>query len=517
MRYLVTLLILLCCCATAQAQTDQICVTSPSQTQNYNQLCMAASVNGGSLALTNQGSATGGLTITQDGSSILAGVDQNIPNQQSSNYTIQNTDCGKTITAAGGLFTITLPSVSGFPSNCSVLIKNADTTRGKKLSGFPSDVSKQLWPLQSLGAKIVGSSWESFYVPGRWMIPSAQQFYIDNVLGSDTNDGLATGASAFASWAGFFTAVLNEIDEQGFQINVQLAASETWSNFLALGIPVGSGTIELDLNGNTLTGTGGNSALTVDSAANGGNLGNAMLLVRNGTITCSGGGNGLTVVGGVAGIADGITMGACSGGAHFLVDSPLARIIAPFNYTITGGAASHWVANNGGHSDFDSAITVTISGTPSFSSCFAKAFNNAMVISSVAFSGSASGVTYCGSVGGTFATGCRPTAFPGNAAGFAVSGSVYDCPGTPTVTGCGTSPGTPLGTDTSGNVVEGSSATGCTVNFTSSNAPVACSVAISNATAAAALIVSSLSSSSLTVSHPSVSGASFYWTCFPKN
>lgn len=51
----------------AHAQTPgaqpEICVTSPSQTANYNQVCMAASSTGGTLGITNFGSATGGLTI----------------------------------------------------------------------------------------------------------------------------------------------------------------------------------------------------------------------------------------------------------------------------------------------------------------------------------------------------------------------------------------------------------------------------------------------------------------------
>jgi hypothetical protein len=64
MRLLGALLVLLCWCAAAQAQSDQICVTSPSQTANYNQLCLTASSLGGKVSVTNFGSATGGLDIS---------------------------------------------------------------------------------------------------------------------------------------------------------------------------------------------------------------------------------------------------------------------------------------------------------------------------------------------------------------------------------------------------------------------------------------------------------------------
>jgi len=102
------------------------------------------------------------------------GVDANVLNSQTSNYTIATTDCGKTIqagTGSTGQFTITLPSISGFSTICSVLIKNGDTTNAKFLSGFPADVQTKLWPGQSLGVKIVNGIWSSFYKPGRWRTP----------------------------------------------------------------------------------------------------------------------------------------------------------------------------------------------------------------------------------------------------------------------------------------------------------------------------------------------------------
>lgn len=59
-------------CAIAQAQySDHMCVTSASQTLNYNELCLTASASGGNISVTNFGSASGGLTISSASGSQL--------------------------------------------------------------------------------------------------------------------------------------------------------------------------------------------------------------------------------------------------------------------------------------------------------------------------------------------------------------------------------------------------------------------------------------------------------------
>ena len=92
------------------------------------------------------------------------GVDANLPWPVTANTTIAAKHCGGTVlagTGSTGQFTLTLPAVTGFPSNCSVLIKNGDTTNGKILSGFPSDLNSILYPQQSVGVKIVNAAWQS--------------------------------------------------------------------------------------------------------------------------------------------------------------------------------------------------------------------------------------------------------------------------------------------------------------------------------------------------------------------
>jgi hypothetical protein len=123
------------------------------------------------------------------------GVDANLPWPVTANTTIAPKYCQGTVlagTGSTGQFTLTLPAVTGFPTNCSVLIKNGDVTNGKILSGFPSDLYTMLWPKQSVGVKIVNGAWQTFYNPGPWVIPVGGATLYASPAGVDTNDGLTS-------------------------------------------------------------------------------------------------------------------------------------------------------------------------------------------------------------------------------------------------------------------------------------------------------------------------------------
>lgn len=125
-----------------------------------------------------------------------AGVDTNTPNIQTTNYQIAPSDCTKTVlmgTGSTGQLTLTLPAVTGFPANCSILIKNGDGASGKILSGFPTDLNSILYPKQSVGVKIVNGAWASFYNPGPWspITPGSYALYA-SPTGIDTNDCLTS-------------------------------------------------------------------------------------------------------------------------------------------------------------------------------------------------------------------------------------------------------------------------------------------------------------------------------------
>ena len=90
------------------------------------------------------------------------GVNANIVNAQSANYTINPADCQKTISESGGYFTVTLPAVTGFPTSCSVVICNSNANAAGNhaalLSGFPAPILSRLYPQQCTGVAIQNGS-----------------------------------------------------------------------------------------------------------------------------------------------------------------------------------------------------------------------------------------------------------------------------------------------------------------------------------------------------------------------
>ncbi|HWX83938.1 MAG TPA: hypothetical protein VNZ48_10115 [Xanthobacteraceae bacterium] len=149
------------------------------------------------------------------------GVDANLPWPVTANTTIAAKYCGGTVlagTGSTGQFTLTLPAVTGFPSNCSVLIKNGDSSNGKILSGFPSDLNTILWPQQSLGVKIVNGAWQSFYNPGPWNAPAGGVTLYASTTGSDSNDCLTTGTACTLAGACQNRRQINTGRSGGFNI-----------------------------------------------------------------------------------------------------------------------------------------------------------------------------------------------------------------------------------------------------------------------------------------------------------
>jgi hypothetical protein len=155
------------------------------------------------------------------------GVDANLPWPVTANTTIAAKYCGGTVqagTGSTGFFTITVPGVSGFPSNCVVNITNGDTTtlRGKGIAGLSgSGCSTQniLWPGQTCKIGIVNGAWTVLSRPGRWRPPATfgtlTNFYSDYTNGTDTTgatDGLAPGAAAFQTASRCLTIIDDQID-----------------------------------------------------------------------------------------------------------------------------------------------------------------------------------------------------------------------------------------------------------------------------------------------------------------
>lgn len=181
------------------------------------------------------------------------GVDANVLNPQTANYPIVNTDCGKTIQMSGGSFTVTLPAITGFDSKCVITVVNASTTRGQKLSGFPSDLYTILYPSKTLQVKIVNGTWVTSINPGRWAKQNVQ-FNVDNSVGNDSNDGLAAGSGgAFATLNQCRAAAqvsIDTISQGNGGVTCLVTAGQTFQEFVQVFFPlVGGGSLIYQGNG----------------------------------------------------------------------------------------------------------------------------------------------------------------------------------------------------------------------------------------------------------------------------
>lgn len=336
-------------------------------------------------------------------------------------------------------------------------------------------------------------------------------FYVDNVLGSNSNDCLAPGAGHACLTSGFtFNKILNQYDVSGKTVTVQFASGQTWNNVnitsnAIVTLLVGTAAnFVIDGGGGTFTSSTTAAAVFIAMTRS------SNVVIQNVTIGNTGGGDGLQCASGGFSIFSGVTFASASGGTQIHVAGDCIGS-APFNYSISGGAANHIFAESGAGEMNLSNTTITLSGTPAYSGAFAYAWTNGSVFANgTTFSGSATGVRYLVTTNGSINTnGGGANFFPGNSPGQTLTGGVYDTPGTPGISSCGTSPGAATGNDYSGHVTEGTTATGCTITFTTGSTFVGCTA---NLSTAAAVGINTLGST-LVVVHGSLSSNVLYWNC----
>src|SRR5579872_704167 len=126
--------------------------------------------------------------------------------EKDTNYSIASSDCGGTVqldAGADGLFTLRIPSpkAANMVAGCRVTAVNADSRRGKLLSGAPAGLPALLFPREAFIIEVnaAGTGWNVIVGPGRWLAPAGTVFYVDSAAGNDGNDGLAPGSGA--AWA----------------------------------------------------------------------------------------------------------------------------------------------------------------------------------------------------------------------------------------------------------------------------------------------------------------------------
>lgn len=268
---------------------------------------------------------------------------------------------------------------------------------------------------QELDADALGEQRES--------LASNRTYYV-RTDGNDNNDGLAdTSGGAFLTIQKAINVVANAINLNGFDVTIKVANGAYNANVVVSSPWVGDGDVTLE--GNVVTPSSVTITRTSDfpiQVYNGGRLS-----IKGFKITVNTSGSALYAsLGGNIDVTGLMEFGACAWSAALCDLRGLIRLRS--NYTISGGGFWHLECDNMGQIVYqDSAITVTLSGTPAFVIGFAATYglSNIRAIG-VTFSGSATGPRYDASQNSVIYTGGGgANYFPGNSAGATATGAQY--------------------------------------------------------------------------------------------
>jgi hypothetical protein len=254
---------------------------------------------------------------------------------------------------------------------------------------------------------------------------TADRTYYVRTDGSDSNNGLAnTAGGAFLTIQKAANVICKTLDCAGFAITIQVADGTYTGGAIFNGPTPNSNQFGIFLIGNTTTPANcviSTTASDAISAQNGVRVrpsgfklqtttsGNCINANFNATIEM--GGN--------------MDFGSCAD-SHFNAGVN-SSIFSTFNYTISGGATSHWHGSAEGGEIVNGSQTITLTGTPAFSAYFCGTNKGSVVCGGVTFSGSATGTRFVCHVNGTIdAVGQSKTFLPGSAAGICDNGGVYN-------------------------------------------------------------------------------------------
>lgn len=257
----------------------------------------------------------------------------------------------------------------------------------------------------------------------RLRLTANTSFYVNASTGSDSNNGLTTG-TAWATLQKAWNTIQQSYDVAGFVATVNVSAG-SYAPLAAVGSIVGSisaSSVQFVAAGAaTVTNTSGVACFYATGGAQYTYSGPWTLINNNpGASTAQASGAGSILIQGA-----GVTHGA-SNGSHLLANV-YGQVQATGNYTVSGASGSHYNSANAGAIGVGSGITVTLSGTPAFSTAFAQANGLSQInAGGVTFSGSATGVRYISQSNSIVNSSSGGTNyFPGSTAGATNTGGIY--------------------------------------------------------------------------------------------
>jgi hypothetical protein len=187
----------------------------------------------------------------------------------SADYTIVNSDKGKTLDLVGGggtYFTASVNAATTYDASFAIWVVNNDAVRAKAVSclsgsfnfsnglspsGAVTATSFFLYPKQSALLFILNGAWWAS-VPIRWKTASSIQLFVDTALGNDSNDGLATGSgAALATLQKAYDTLVSALDTGGNNLTIRIADGTYAAGLNATKPWTGGG--NLSVTGNTTT------------------------------------------------------------------------------------------------------------------------------------------------------------------------------------------------------------------------------------------------------------------------
>lgn len=246
---------------------------------------------------------------------------------------------------------------------------------------------------------------------------TADRTYYVRTDGSDSNTGLAnTSGGAFLTIQKAIDVVCDTLSLNWHSVTIQVGDGTYTSATLLKPLPdYGTVTIQGNVTtpANVLISTTSNIAFDTTGAG-------AIYALKGFKITTTTSGEAIFSRFGAIVSFEKIDFGACASG-HIRANSR-GQVTATGNYTISGAAPYHFLASSLGIL-FINGRTITISGTPAFSSYFASSqYNSVVYLAGNTYSGSATGARYLVQFNGVIDSG---TTLPGNSAGTSATGGQY--------------------------------------------------------------------------------------------
>lgn len=258
-------------------------------------------------------------------------------------------------------------------------------------------------------------------VTHREVLTAARTYYVDGTSGSDSNDGLSSGAGAFATCQKAIDVVAG-LDTSIYSVTVNVAAG-TYAEAFTFKDPLGAGacslTGDISTPSNVVLAPGATAALAQDG-------GSRRWTFSGFKLAPTSTGHGLFLSGGGKLTINKLEFGAFAAGYAQIYNINQSTLVCS-DYAISGGGCfAHMLVSYNSVIQANN-ITITISGTPAYSDSFVYQTTGGVArLNASTFAGTgATGKRYNINSNAVCETYGGATYLPGNAAGVTATGGQY--------------------------------------------------------------------------------------------